>query len=381
MSDVHAAVAAESSPAPASEVAVDLPNPITTEATPEPEVKAEPKPAKVEAKADKPLSAREALEKASLKVEKDNPKVEVKDAKPEKAEPVKVEAKRDETGKFAAKEPVKVEAKEAAKVEPAKPSYTADDPPTRFTDTAKAKWAAADPEIRGETQRAIRELTQGYEKHKASAEAFESYRELEEIAKQSGKKGADVFREYYNMEQHLQKDLVGGLDAICQKLGVSFKDVAAHVMGQTPDQNASRQEADIRALKAKIDQLEGQLGGVTQTFQKQQETATQGEVEKFAAAEGHERFEELASDIAFFLKTRCPGDLTEAYKLAERLNPAPAKQPDPAASSAAVIDLSAQTEKGQKSINGSPSAGSSPAAQKPSSTIKEALRRAQAQAG
>lgn len=384
MSDVHGAAAPESSPAPVSEVAVELPNPITTEAQPEPEVKAEPKPAKVEPKVDKPLSAREALEKAALKVEKDNPKVEAKDAKTEKPEPAKVEAKRDETGKFAAKDD-KARPQDAAPPvkpgEPAKPSYTADDPPTRFTETAKAKWAAADPEIRGETQRAIRELTQGYEKHKANSEAFESYRELEEIAKQSGKKGADVFREYYNMEQHLQKDLVGGLDNICQRLGVSLKYVAAHVLNQPADQNASKQDATIRELKAELAEIKSQVGNVTQTFQKQQETATQGEVEKFAAAEGHERFEELASDIAFFLKTRCPGDLTEAYKLAERLNPAPAKQPDPAASSAAVIDLSAQTEKGQKSINGSPSAGSSPAAQKPSSTIKDALRKAMAQAG
>lgn len=378
MSDISG-VAPESSPAPVSEVAVELPNPITTEAQPEPEVKPEPKPTKVEAKADKPLSAREALEKAALKVEKDNPKVEAKDAK---AEPVKsVPVKDEKTGKFTSTDPAKIEAKEAAKVEPAKPSYTADDPPTRFTDTAKAKWAATDPEVRGETQRAIRELTQGYEKHKVAAERDATLNEFHDMAKQSGKDLTGVVREYVNTENLLRKDLVGGLDAICQKVGVSLKDVAAHVMGQTPDQNASKQDATIRELKAELAEIKSQVGNVTQTFQKHQETTTQSEVEKFAASEGHERFEELASDIAFFLKTRCPGDLPEAYKLAERLNPAPAKQPDPAASSAAVIDLSAQTEKGQKSINGSPSAGSSPAAQKPSTSIKEALRKAVAAAG
>lgn len=384
MSDVSGA-AAESTPAP--ELPLDTPNPISTEAEGHsaPDAKPEGKPEKVEEKPEvksepqkSSKTPREALEKASKQVEKDTKASETKsvEAKPDKeAKPVdrpelKTEPKRDETGKFASEKP-KVE----AKPEP-KPSHTAGEPPARFTQDVKQVWATLPDNVRGEVSRMERELTQGYQKHKESAEAFESYRELDDIAKQSGKRGSDVFREYYQMEQYLQKDLVGGLDNICQRMGVSLRDVAAHILNQTPDQVASKQDATIRELRDQIGQLQQQVGSVSQNFQKQQETVIGKEVEAFAAA--HPRFEELHQDIAFFLKTRTK-DLSEAYQLAERLNPAPETASKPAASSAAP-DLSAQTEKGQKSINGSPSPGSSPAARPPSTSIKESLKRAMAQA-
>lgn len=378
MSDIHGAAAPESSPAPVSEVAVELPNPISTEA--QPEVKAEPKvEAKTEAKSDKPISAREALEKAALKVEKDNkadPKAEVKtEVKTiEKAAPVS-EKPRDETGKFASKDPAKVEAKEALKSE-VKPSYTAGDPPARFTPDVKAEWAKLPENVRGEVSRMERELTQGYEKHKTAAERDATLNEFHDMAKQSGKDLPSVVREYVNMENALRKDLVGGLETICQRMGVSLRDVAAHVIGQKPEQVQSKQDATIRELRQTVQQLEQRVGTVAQTFQKQQETSTLQEVSAFA--EKNPRFEELANDIAFFMKSGRAKDLSEAYQLAERLNPAQASTTE--AAKAHVIDLSAQTEKGQKSINGAPSAGSSPAKQ-PSNSIKEALRKAMAQAG
>jgi hypothetical protein len=369
MSDIDGAQApAESTPA--TELPLDTPNPITTEA------EGQPEPEKVETKPDKPepkakvSSIDEALDKAAEKVAKSE-KPEAKEAKTEKVEAkpeVKSEVKRDETGKFASDKP---------KVEQAKPSYTAGDPPARFTADVKAKWAELPENVRGEVSRMERELTQGYEKHKAAAERDATLAEFHEMAKQSGKDLRSVVGEYVNMENLLRKDLVGGLDTICQRLGVSLKDVAAHVMGQTPDQNASAQDATIRELRAELAAIQQQVGNVTQTFQKQQETAVSKEVTEFAAA--HPRFDELSEDIAFFLKTRTK-DLSEAYTLAERLNPAPVTASKPAASAAAP-DLAAQTAKGQKSISGAPSAGSSPAAKRRSKSIDESLDRAFAQGG
>lgn len=378
MTDISG-VAPESSPAPVegaviNEDSASFSHPLGSQIPPEAEAKPDAKP--------EPKSIDESIDRAMAKSAAAAKEVKP-DAKaaPDKAkEPAKVEQPR-ENGKFVStKEPAK-DAQPDVKAEPAKtdakPSFTASEAPARFSPDAKAAWATAPEPVRAETERAIRELTEGHTKYKAAAEAYEGYRELEDIAKQSGKKGADVFREYYNMEQHLQKDLVGGLDSICQKMGVSLKDVAAHVMGQTPDQNASKQDATIRELKAELDGLKSQVGNVTQTFQKHNETATQSEVEKFAGSEGHERFEELAEDIAFFLKTRCPGDLTEAYKLAERLNPAPAGASKPAASSAAEVVPLVQPDKGQKSITGAPSSGSSPAGKKRvTRSLDEALDKA-----
>jgi hypothetical protein len=366
--DVGAAAPADSAPVAEAviEPAVQTPNPISTEPAP---------------------SIDDALDRAEAKVKaesaKDAPapvKSEAK-AEPVKTEPVKSEAKRDDTGKFASDKPAvefeKVASESAAKVasDTPKPATPASDAPARFAETAKAKWAATDPEIRGETERAIRELTEGHAKYKASAEKFESVKEFDEMATKSGTDLKTALTRYVNMEQMLRSpNPIKGLEALCDNLGISLKDVAAHVMGQTPDQQSSQSDATIRELKATVADLQKQVGGVTQTFQQQRETATHQEVTKFA--EANPRFDELADDIAFFLKTRTT-DLSEAYKLAERLNPAPAQvTASTPASSAESIDLVAQTQKGSKSINGAPSHGSSPATRKSSKSLDESLDKA-----
>ena len=136
-------------------------------------------------------------------------------------------------------------------------------------------------------------------------------------------------------------------------------------MGQKPEEQASQQDATIRELKHELAGLKQQLGGVTQTIEQQREQSTLTEINKFAA--DHPRFEELAEDISFFLKSGRAKDLADAYTLAERLNPAPAKAEaeTTAASSAAIQDPPpVHPDKGQKSINGAPSSGSSPAGKK-----------------
>lgn len=392
MSDVDGATApADTGAAP--ELPLDTPNPVETadQGHPEPDAKPEGKPEKT-AKAEepaKPISTREALQKAREKVDAEakaaekpkEVKTEAKTEPKDKPAEVKTEAqKRDEaTGKFAPKDD-KPESNTAVKTEPkqALPSHTAGEPPARFSPDAKAAWATAPESVRAETARMERELTQGFAKHKESAEAYEAYREFDDIAKQHGKKGADVFREYYNMENALRKDPIAGLDHVCQKLGLSLRQVAEHVLGQSPDQNASAQDATIRELKQQISTLTEQVGGVTQTFQQQRTESVLKDVTKFA--QDNPRFEELHTDIALFMETGRAKDLPEAYALAERLNPAPVTASKTEPSAAQPIDLTVQTEKGSKSINGSPSSGSSPVTHKPSTTIKESLKRAIAQA-
>jgi hypothetical protein len=323
-----------------------------------PDARADAQPAKAPSLDD---SIDRAIAKHTTKeaAEKATPEKVAKD-QPEKEPPA-----RAENGKFASKEPAQQPAKpavEAKAAEPVKPSFTASEAPARFSPDAKAKWAETDESVRGETERAIRELTEGHTKYKAAAERDSTLNEYHEMAKQSGKDLRTVVGEYVNMEQTLRKDLVGGLDTICQRLGVSLKDVAAHVLNQPADQQASQHDATIRELKAEIADLKSSVGNVTQTFQQQQTMAVGKEVQDFAAA--HPRFDELSEDIAFFLQHKTK-DLAEAYSLAERLNPAPAAAATaPAAASSAVIDLPAQPDKGQKSIHGAPSSGSIPVAKK-----------------
>lgn len=361
MSDVAGAAPAAADSAPVAEGApiteganltAPLGSQIPAEAQAKPEAKSEPK------------SIDDSIDRAMAKsaaASKEKP-VEAK-------EPAKAEQPR-ENGKFVAKEakpPVAESAPAAAApkvVEAPKPSHTAEDAPARFTETAKAKWASADPEIRGEVLRMHKELTQGYEKHKAAAERDSTLNEFHEMAKRSGKELPNVVREYVNMENHLRQDLVGGLDLICQRMGVSIRDVAAHVMGQTPDQNASKQDATIRELKAEIADLKGQVGNVSKTFQQQQATAVHSEVQEWA--KDKPLFEVLAPHIADHMRESGNTNLDDAYQAVLQKHPqlAALSAPKPEASAAPAPAPAVQPDKGQKSINGAPSSGSSPAAKK-----------------
>lgn len=385
-----AAVVADSGPAPIdgapiNENPANFNSPLGSQIPPDAVAKpAEPKaPPSLDDSIDRAIA--KSAEKSAQP--KETPKADSK-AEPVAKEPSKSEQPR-ENGKFASKEGSTPLATDAGKptdaskpVEAAKPSHTAEDAPARFTETARAKWAQADPEIRGETLRMQKELTEGYQKYKAAAERDSTLNDLHEMAKASGKELGGVVREYVNMENQLRENPIAGLDTICQRLGFSLKDVAAHVLNQTPDQNASQQDAIIRELKQEIAGLKEQVGGVTKTFQQQREQSTLAEINKFAA--DNPRFEELADDIAFFMKSGRAKDLSEAYKLAELLNPdsvSQAKDVPPAASSAAPAP-SVQTDKGMKSINGAPSSGSTPAGKKRvAKSLDDALEAAFGRAG
>lgn len=378
-----APAAAESLPAPADGAAL-LDNAPNFNAPLGSQVPGGDQPAPKEAKA--PASLDDALDRA---IAKNEAKSKAPEAKPEpKAEP-KVEAKAPpkvepkaepkaeqprENGRFVSSKPA-----EEAKTAEVKPSHTAEDAPARFTDTAKAKWHAADPEIRGEVLRMQRELTDGFQKYKSAAERDNALAEYHEIAGKSGTTLKEAIARYYGLEEKIRTDLLGGLDdVIANATGgkYSLRDIAAHVMGQKPEDVQSQSDATIRELKNEIAALKEQVGGVTSTIKQQREQSTLTEINKFAA--DHPRFEELSEDIALFMKTGRAKDLPSAYELAERLNPAPAKVLDlkPDASSAPAPDLSAQPDKGQKSINGAPSPGLTSSTKRVAKSLDDALDRA-----
>lgn len=369
-----AAAPADSAPVADAEV-VHTPNPISTEsAAPSLDDALDQAFAKAEADAAKGAPAPVKSEA------KPEPKVE---AKPEAKTGTK-EVKRDETGKFASDKPVESEKPVEATAE--KPAAEATPPvkstsaaPARFSPDAKAVWDTAPDPVKAEVARMERELTAGIEKHRASAEAFEPVRRFDEMAKQGGTTLDKALTAYTNMENLLRQDFPKGMQAICDNYGISLRDFAAKILGQTPEETASQSDATIRELKQELASLKEQVGGVTQTFQQQRETATHQEVTKFA--EANPRFEELSDDIAFFLKSGRTKDLSEAYRLAERLNPAPVQAAAEVPASTAAIDLVAQTQKGSKSINGAPSNGSTRPARKPSKSLDDDIDAAFAAVG
>ncbi|MES0128595.1 hypothetical protein [Mesorhizobium sp. M0029] len=379
-----------SAPAEISTVADDVqtPTPISTEPN-----TAEPKP---EPEAKKAPTAREALKAAAEKVN-EKAKAEGTDTgkkpAPVETQPKPGEKAADKTDKTlpdpkptkhanTTQQPAKPA--ETAKTESGKTQTSHAEAPARFKSdaAAMAEWEKAPDPVKAAVHRSIRELEAGIEKHRVPAEEFEKVRDFHELATKNNTTMRDAMTRYTNLERTLLSDPLKGIEAVCDYAGISLRQLAAHVMGQKPDEVQGQNDATIQQLKREIETLKHSVGGVTSTMQQQHVATIDAQVQKFAA--DNPRFEDLAEDIAFFLKSGKTADLAEAYKLAEMLNP------DPAASTTTVSaapqtrtaqDPQAQTLKGQKSITGAPSAGSDPATKRASTSIKDSLRRAVSQIG
>lgn len=242
--------------------------------------------------------------------------------------------------------------------------------------------------MRHAVNRTVQELESGIQKYRTDADEFERVRPFAEAAKRNGGDLPTALSRVVEIENAFQRNPLEGFQRIADHFGISLRQVAAHIMGQPADQQATENDNVIRGLRNELAQLKQQIGGVTETMQRQHTTSVQTSVEKFAAE--NPRFDELSDDIAFFIKSGRTTDLAEAYRLADLLNPAPTPvqtfappQAPRAASEAVSPPAEAQTLKGTKSISGAPSPGSDPAArrQPTARTPQEALDRAFAAAG
>ena len=333
-------------------------------------------------------TAREALERAFSSV---------KDSAGDAASPAKPGAQRDESGRFAAKAPAQPDAAAPAAPTADKPASLATPDaaaaatlvaPTRFAKAAQDAWAQTPDAVRVETERAIHELTQGLDKYKGAAEAFEPLRRFDEMAKSGGTTLPAAVEAYVNMENLLRTNPVEGLREVCKNIGVDPAAMAALLAGKQPDGTAAPagDNSEVAALKAELAQLKNELGGVGKTLQEQQMERIRSNVDTFAAA--NPRFDELSDTIAEMLRTGFAKDLPDAYGKAERLHPAAAapvtagQTAQAAPATTPATDPAAQTRaKAALTITGSPTAGSNPSTRKPAGSPREALAAAFAQVG
>lgn len=351
--------------------------------------------------ASKPLSAREALEKAASEIEKDGTKIGTEEPKVEKPKAEsKVEEKteekpeeetkqgRGEKGRFAAKETSDSTSEEnGTEQEGEKESRSSegredDKPPARFLPRAKEKWATVDPDVRGEVLRMQTEMEKGLQEHRESHEFRKELRQFEDMAKQAGTTVRAALENYTNIDSQLRNDPVNAVARILQSVGITPQQYAQHVMGQAQQQQQNPQSAETQRLQMQIQQLTQTVQQLTQGTQQDRESARLAEVERNIIAPfmaEHPRYQELESDIVFFLNSdKIPSTLPErqrlevAYDMAERINPAPSMQN--------TSQTRPLNPAGAKSIKGSPSPGTS-ARKMDNLSSREAIEAAMSQIG
>lgn len=279
------------------------------------------------------------------------------------------------TGRFLPKEQSTPEAVKAAEGEqPAAPTdKPIDAAPDRISPQAKEAWATTPEPVKAEFHRAISEMQQGIETYKASADKYQPLEQFETLAAQYGMNLPGVLADYQGMSQGMASDPISVFDALATRHGYTLEQIASHVLGQ--EYPPSAEDNTIQQLRKTVQNLQQQVGGVTQTMQTQRESQVSAQVEKFA--QDNPRFEELSGEITHMLRTGYASDLPDAYAKAERLNPLPAAP----ASDVAPLDPVAQTQRGSKSISGAPGSGSNPANRKPAASTRDALDRAFENAG
>jgi hypothetical protein len=204
------------------------------------------------------------------------------------------------------------------------------------------------------------------------------------MAKQYGTTLEQALTNYTGIEQKLRADPVAGLDQIVYNLGltdpetgrrITLRDVAYHVLSQSPEQLKQMQQGNQQnAAQHQIGALHREVTGLKQHLSQmhtaQQFHYTRSQVDHFA--DQHPRFDELGPIIERELQLGF--DLDTAYRRADLLYPA--------THAAQTRSPSAQTRTTDRSISGAPEAGPSNGQSRPKGpppsrrdAIQNAIRR------
>lgn len=380
----------EAMTAPVEPAQVPVPPHAQEDATPTPVERSTPveeKPAP-EAKPDKPdldTAIKRAFDRAQAEKDAKAPKAEPEPAKEPKAAEPKAEAKaepetpeakaereRNPDGKFKAKDAPEPSAP-ADKVdgqdgEPKpRPSEGRDysKPPAHFLPRAKEAWATVNPDVQGEVHRMAQNYEKGIAEYKESHENWSKLKDFDQIAKSAGTTVPDYLRSVYAIDQLIRTNPVEGIKRVLATANITPEQYARHILQQS-QQPANPQAQQQGQLQQTVQQLTQKLSQMEQRDQQREEEARLAQVaqrfiEPFKA--DHPRYDELESDIAFFLKSgKIPQTLSEterleaAYDMAERINPAPKfganTGPGTPAAPSRPLDPA-----GTKSITGAPTPG------------------------
>lgn len=367
---------------------------------------------------EKPLSLRQALEKAQSEVQDG---AEAEDKPAPKKEPAKVEDKpedgkspidskkfneatekaareRSEDGKFKGKEEAPQESSDSTSEVKEGEQETSEkrssegrgnrEPPARLLPRERDEWIKAPNVVRD----GIKRMEQEYEAELADArEAKENWSKLarfDEMAKSRGVTIDRALEHYTGIDAKLQQDLVGGLDHIARQYGYDLRQVAQHVLQQPADQyqqqlvqQANQIHGQNQQLQAQVKQLNDQLKAATE------KVVHLETVQPFVSRVGQEQYKQLEPYIAHFLNSgMIPSNLSGQRKLETAFDMAVrvyGGSTQSTSSTSAVSEPEAKhvNPSGTKSIKGAPYAGAEAPGKKGKMSIKDSLRAAAAEQG
>lgn len=234
--------------------------------------------------------------------------------------------------------------------------------PARFLPKSKEVWANVPNAVKTDFHRITQEYDAEMERYREASQAYESVREFDQMAKQSGTTLPDALRAYVGLETLLRQDPIAGVAAVLRNVGLTPEQYVQHVMSAPQPQGYAAQapavDPQIDALRAEVENMKQER--IREQQERIRDQVTSNVISPFA--EKNPRYYELEQDIVFFLNSgKVPDSLSPlerlevAYDMAARINPLSVSAPDDYVSPAPAIrpvDLD-----GQKSIKGAPLSG------------------------
>jgi hypothetical protein len=208
--------------------------------------------------------------------------------------------------------------------------------------TVVVEWGAAPESVRANVHHMRKAFSEAYQRMQADVQEFNKIRHYHEMARQQGTTLQQALDNYTGIESKLRSDPIGGVDVIINNLNLrtpdgqrlGSRDVAWHILNQTPDQHKALQMQNSQAaLGHQMMQMRQQQAAIARAQQQlhheRRFAQTRQGVDRFA--ETHPRLDELGDLIEKEL--RLGFNLPTAYRRAELLRPAgsatPAATPTP----------------------------------------------------
>jgi hypothetical protein len=322
-------------------------------------------------------SVREAIV-ASMKEIEEREAPETESQPPERA--------RDETGKFARAEPEQVvpepENPEAQPTPPPAASMPqAPAPiaaaPSSWSNAAKAKWAALDPELRAEIAKREADVHKGFTKMdeersfaKNMQKAFAPY---EAVIRASGvtpeQISAATLNYWYRLRTGDENTRLQTIAQIARENGVD--------LGRLTNSQPQQIDPTIAALQQELAQLRNHQQQQIQAQQMAEQQQVQSAIEAFGQDPKHRYFNDVQIEMGALMQAGRAKDMEEAYEMAIWARPdlrAQLLADQQAQLKAAAAEKAKQARAKAVSVRGGP--GGTPQTTNPNSSVREDLEAA-----
>lgn len=295
----------------------------------------------------------------------------------------RLNAPRDETGKFTAKAPEKVELgdkpSEATTDTPASPAPAGEAPaaPVSWPKDKAEAWTKLDPDARDYILKREAEVAKGFQ---TTADKFKPFEELDRVLEPvksrlqaEGISPAQAVQRLLNAQSILDRDPLTGIQWLARSYGVNLGQLTQQPGGAEQTQQPPI-DPRVETLQQRIDRLESEAQFRAKQEAENFEQSLKSDVEKFRASPEHPYFDDVKTDMAALLQAGVAADLKEAYEKAVWANPTARTKviEDQRKADAAKAAAAAAKAKQAGSLN----VRSTPANAAPSASIDETLARA-----